>query len=195
MGSLAWYKHLNRYLPKKKSHSKERHNKTCKFSSPFGKFSASPREKHKGPTVASAVMSLPAMTFFARSVGCKWNGYFVGNYGHLRKYHHRENGVPLGMVPLIINPTYTFYSWYLLGISSFSQWYHDCALSCMIPPIIPMGNWQWLFAISNPVDGADHKWLGPRSHVGKETHNLSWGWWAVFWTWWIIQRGTCWDIG
>ena len=30
---------------------------------------------------------------------------------------HRENGGTLGMVPLIINPIYTLYSGYLLGIS------------------------------------------------------------------------------
>ena len=32
---------------------------------------------------------------------------------------HRENGGTLGMVPLIINPIYTLYSGYLLGISQF----------------------------------------------------------------------------
>ena len=32
---------------------------------------------------------------------------------------HRENGGTLGMVPLIINPMYTLYSGYLLGISPF----------------------------------------------------------------------------
>ena len=31
----------------------------------------------------------------------------------------RENGGTLGMVPLIINPIYTLYSGYLLGISTF----------------------------------------------------------------------------
>ena len=30
---------------------------------------------------------------------------------------HRENGGTLGMVPLIINPIYTLYGGYLLGIS------------------------------------------------------------------------------
>ena len=33
---------------------------------------------------------------------------------------HRENGGTLGMVPLIINPIYTFYSGYLMGISPFT---------------------------------------------------------------------------
>ena len=32
---------------------------------------------------------------------------------------HRENGGTLGMVPLMINPIYTLYSGYLLGISPF----------------------------------------------------------------------------
>ena len=32
---------------------------------------------------------------------------------------HRENGGTLGTVPLIINPIYTLYSGYLLGISPF----------------------------------------------------------------------------
>ena len=34
----------------------------------------------------------------------------------LNPYFHRENGGTLGMVPLIINPIYTLYSGYLLGI-------------------------------------------------------------------------------
>jgi len=34
----------------------------------------------------------------------------------LNPYLHRENGGTLGMVPLIINPIYTLYSGYLLGI-------------------------------------------------------------------------------
>ena len=33
--------------------------------------------------------------------------------------YHRENGGTLGMVPLIINPIYTIYSGYLLGIFPF----------------------------------------------------------------------------
>ena len=33
--------------------------------------------------------------------------------------NHRENGGTLGMVPLIINPIYTLYSGYLLGIFPF----------------------------------------------------------------------------
>ena len=36
-----------------------------------------------------------------------------------RRDNHRENGGTLGMVPLIINPIYTLYSGYLLGISPF----------------------------------------------------------------------------
>ena len=33
--------------------------------------------------------------------------------------YHMENGGTLGMVPLIINPIYTLYSGYLLGMSPF----------------------------------------------------------------------------
>ena len=32
---------------------------------------------------------------------------------------HRENGDTLGMVPLIVDPIYTLYSWYLLGVFPF----------------------------------------------------------------------------
>ena len=102
---------LNRYLPKKNPTQKRDTTKPANSLLPSENSRPAQQKKHKGPTVASAVMSLPAMTFFARSVGCKWNGYFAGNYGHLRKYHHRENGVALGMVPLIINPTYTMIPW------------------------------------------------------------------------------------
>ena len=37
----------------------------------------------------------------------------------LEAMDHRENAGTLGMVPLIINPIYTLYSGYLLGISPF----------------------------------------------------------------------------
>ena len=36
---------------------------------------------------------------------------------------HRENGGTLGMVPLMVNPIYTLYSGYLLGISPFKRVY------------------------------------------------------------------------
>ena len=80
---------LNRYLPKKNPTQKRDTTKPANSLLPSENSRPAQQKKHKGPTVASAVMSLPAMTFFARSVGCKWNGYFAGNYGHLRKYHHR----------------------------------------------------------------------------------------------------------
>ena len=35
--------------------------------------------------------------------------------------YHGENAGTLGMVPLIINPIYTLYSGYLLGISPFKR--------------------------------------------------------------------------
>ncbi len=38
----------------------------------------------------------------------------------LVKFNHGENAGTLGMVPLIINPIYTLYSGYLLGISPFN---------------------------------------------------------------------------
>ena len=50
--------------------------------------------------------------------------FLLGNFGNQNKmmaadHVHRENAGTLGMVPLIINPIYTLYSGYLLGISPF----------------------------------------------------------------------------
>ena len=36
-----------------------------------------------------------------------------------KTFNHGENAGTLGMVPLIINPIYTLYSGYLMGISRF----------------------------------------------------------------------------
>ena len=64
---------------------------------------------------------------------------------------HRENGGTFGMVPLIINPIYTLYSGYLLGISPFKGYHHfphdkmtkryeeDFAWFC---PQGPLGRWD-----------------------------------------------------
>ena len=49
----------------------------------------------------------------------RWIGMSL--FGILRSLNHRENGGTLGMVPLIINPIYTLYSGYLLGISKGSN--------------------------------------------------------------------------
>ena len=62
-----------------------------------------------------------------------WGGIFITSQSSNLQFHecqfrskltssffyHRENAGTLGMVPLIINPIYTLYSGYLLGISPF----------------------------------------------------------------------------
>ena len=49
----------------------------------------------------------------------RWKNTLGYSWGYVDVYSHREHGGTPGMVPLIINPIYTFYSGYLLGISPF----------------------------------------------------------------------------
>ena len=54
----------------------------------------------------------------------RWSFVRIGELSSCRfpkNKSHRENGGTLGMVPLIINPIYTLYSRYLLGIPLFVE--------------------------------------------------------------------------
>ena len=61
---------------------------------------------------------LDEQPFFAGKLA-EWSLQSVESAEKLASDIHRENGGTLGMVPLIINPIYTLYSGYLLGISRY----------------------------------------------------------------------------